>query len=397
MKINDLHDSVAREIRDLIDLEGGPPGPETVGAVLRNESLPKAAARILQLQDILNEVSRANHGPEVSIHMTRSTSMRTGVHRVGTAHAAVLVPIGLIARIQVMHRLLLSEWNREGQPQRFLVSIMDRPHDRWVPPRLKPLLSDLDEESDWWSALNQLDAATSFDAAFAPDVIELNALTLSLVMCHEIAHVLRHHHEVVRKVMSKEFLFEVGDGNGRRPATKPELHRAKENEADMIAAYLAVLILVRQAPSDRLQVGFLRLGYALTAMLALFHPRQLSLFDYLEGSEYPHPFVRYGAYMLDTESCATQAGVDDAYERGTDIGARKCFDALGWIETDIFTKGRFGGIGRGPDFDPTIHPLRATDTFRLTLFKEQEKQRALALRLGTLITQMYGELQLPQM
>ena len=51
-----------------------------------------------------------------------------------------------------------------------------------------------------------------------------------------------------------------------------------ENDADMIAAYLSVLTMVRQVGEDResLPRGFLRMAYATTSLLALMDQRRIS-------------------------------------------------------------------------------------------------------------------------
>ena len=163
---------------------------------------------------------------------------------------------------------------------------MDRPRARAVPSGLAPLLSDLQGEGDWWMALDALNASISLDAAFAPDVSELNHLSLSLLLSHEVAHVLRQHHTLRRRVRAGELTFEIGDGETRRPTTDAELCRAIEGDADLLAAYLVVVTLVRQVGSERsaLPRGFVRLAYALTALLALFDPQRLSLLEYGDGS-----------------------------------------------------------------------------------------------------------------
>jgi len=393
LDISDPDDPTAAAIRDLIDQDGGPLVPGAIGEVLRNDDFLHAVASLSFLEAELNRVSAANNGPPVTVHVTRSLSFGATVRMVGSGHAAILLPVGTIARMRVMHRLLLSNWNRPGHPPRVIASMMDRPVQRPVPSGLVPLLSDAQEEAEWWAALETLDAATSMDAAFEPDVRELNHLSLSLLMAHEFAHVLRHHPEVRQRVRTGTLSFEVDDKDKRRPGTDAELRRSMENDADMIAAFIVVAGMVRHVREGggQLPQAFLRLSYATTALIGLFEPRRLSIMEYGDGSEYPHPFLRYCAYNDDFGDCAEQVGVRDAYDGNGDFGALKCQEALSWIEKDILTDGRFGGPING---DPTIHVLRHSSAFMFGLARMQDRERALALRLETLITHEYGEFQL---
>ena len=394
MKRADVPEATARAIEDLVALDGGPLPPEPIGTTLPIDDLSPLVDRFEWLEGALNAVSSANGGPTVSGHLTRSPGMGATVRMVSDSHAAVLTSAGTLARMQVMHRLLLTNWKREGQPIGVIASVMDRPRKRPVPSGLAPLLSDLKGDGDWWQAIDALNATIALDRAFAPDVVELNNLSLSLLLCHEFAHVLRHHHELRRRVRAGELSFEVGDDAHRRPATAAELARAIEGDADLVAAYLVVVMLARQLRGnpDSLPRGFVRLAYALTALLALFDPDRLSVHEYGDASSYPHPLIRYAAYMDDMGDAAGQVKASQAFAANANFGAKKCLESLAWLESDILTEGRFGGVG--PDFEASIHVLRSSSAFTFSLARMQDEQRALTLRLGTLITSEFGELKL---
>jgi hypothetical protein len=391
--LSDPLDPAAKAIRDLIDLDGGPLVPSVLGASLRNMDFLHAVTSVSFLEEALNTVSAANSGPGVSVHLTRSLSVGGTVRMIDATHAAVLIPVGTLARMRVMHRLLLSNWNREGKPLSVMASVMDRPVTRAVPQGLVPLLSDAQDETAWWTALDALDAETTLDPRFNPDVSELDHLSLSLLIGHEFAHVLRHHPDIRTRVRAGELSFEVGNDKDRRPGTDVELRRAMEGDADMVSAYMAVATLVRQGRSAGFPLprGFVRLGYAVTALFGLFDPRRLSIMDYGTESQYAHPLIRYSNYMDDFGDCARQVNAADDYEGNADFGVLKCQIALSWLESDIMTEHRFGGPVDG---DPTIHALRHSETFLLRVARMQQEERALALRLGTLITSAYGEFQL---
>lgn len=392
--IADPRDPTARAVRELIDLEGGPLVPAALGQALRSDDFLHAMVSLNFLQETLNRRSADNGGPQVSVHLTRSPSMRTSMRRVAADHAAVLVPVGTLARLQVMHRLLLGYWTRQEPPPRFIASIMDRPFERAIPRALGPLLRDLDGaagELGWWQALDALNAQIALDAAFEPDVGELNHLALSLLLSHEFAHVARHHHDLRRRVRAGELAFVVGDGDDRRPATDAELRRAMENDADRVAAYLVVLTLVGQVRDqpESLPRGYLRLGYALTALLALFDPQRLSLMDFGKGSAYPHPLVRFDAYLADATECAAAIDQEAAFEAYSTQGSKRCLDALGLLEFEIYAQRRFCADDEKPE--PVIHALRGSESNLFTLARERAAEKALTLRLGTLIDDTYGE------
>ncbi len=391
--ISDPLDPAAKAIRDLIDLEGGPLAPGALGAALRNDDFLHAVMSVTFLQETLNAVSSANKGPSVTLHLTRSLGVGATVRMIDATHAAVLIPVGTLARMRVMHRLLLSNWNRPGKPPSVIASVMDRPVNRAAPKGLVPLLTDAQDDTEWWTALDALDAEISLDPAFAPDVSELGHLSLSLLIGHEFAHVLRHHPDIRQRVRAGDLPFEVGNDKDRRPGTDVELRRAMEGDADMVAAYMAVATMVGQGRKAGypLSRGFVRLGFAVTALFGLFDPRRLSIMDYGRESQYAHPLIRYSNYMDDFGDCAGQVGAADDYEHNADFGVLKCQTSLSWIEADIMLDQRFGGP---VDDDPTIHALRHSEAFLFTLARVQQEERALALRLGTLITEAYGEFQL---
>jgi hypothetical protein len=394
MDISDPHDPVARAIRDVIDMEGGPPVPQTLGAALINDDFLHALVSMNYLEERLAAASALNGGANVSVHFTRSTSMRPSVERVAPQHLAVIVPIGVLARLQVMHRLLLTNWEQEERPTMASASIMDRTSEVPIPSGLTPLLGNpkgVTGEREWWDALDALNAEIDLAQGYGPDVSELNHLALSLLLSHEFAHVARHHIELRDRVRAGELAFEVGHDAERRPGTDIELLRAMENDADMVAAYLTVQTLLIQATQARhdLPLGFTRFGYALTALMALFDPYRVGLSSYGKDGRYAHPLVRYFGYHYHSAECARQTGFGEEFEISSDHGARKCLTSLNTLEFLIFTERRFCAPGETPQ--PAIHALRGSRANVATVGQEQQNELALALRLGTLITENYGE------
>src|SRR5438552_1456332 len=88
---------------------------------------------------------------------------------------ALLVPLGMPARIKVLARLLLGYWGRE-RGARVIRSALDNiaGDPRSVPPMLQAVfLEDLPAEQ-FWSGLGQLDSSIGADAQpFEADVQEL--------------------------------------------------------------------------------------------------------------------------------------------------------------------------------------------------------------------------------
>jgi len=391
LNIADAHDPTAQAVRELIDLDGGPLALDALGGTLRNEDFLHTLVTLDFLQERLNKVSLRNGSGAVSVHVTRSPSMGASVRSITPEHAAALVPVGTIARVQVIHRLLLGYFNRDRQVPEILASMDDRPFERRLPRALVPLLRDLQVTSDWWETLDTLNASIELDASFGPDVSQLNHLALSVLLGHEFVHVCRRHTDVRRRVRVGELSFEVGDGEPR-PATDAELCRAMENDADRMAAYLAVWTLLRQTeatPNER-PLGFTRLAYAVTALLALFDPQKLSIMHFGTESAYPHPAIRHLLFLEHIAECATGVGVpareiDSWLKRGV----QKALDALAQLEFDIYSERRF--CEEGEQVDPVIHALRPSRINMLRLARSASTEDVLSARLNTLLTSTNGE------
>jgi len=391
MDISDQHDPTAQAVRDLIDLDGGPLVPDALGRTLRNAAFLQTLANLHYLDERLNKVSVRNGSGGVSVHITRSPTMGASVRQVSAEHAAVLVPVGTLARLHVTHRLLVGYWNRERQVPEMLGSLYDRPFERRLPLALVPLLRDLQGDGDWWEALDALDASIELNDSFATAVSELNHLSLSLLLSHEFAHVGRRHADLRRRVRSGELSFKAGDGQSR-PATDAELARAMEDDADRIGAYIAVWTLLRQTEShpDRRPTGFVRLGYALTALLALFDPEKLSVMHFGAESAYPHPTVRQALLLDHIAACATGLGIPAGQvDSWLNLGARKALAALDQLEYEVYAERRF--CKDGEQVDPVIHALRTSRLNMLRVARNASDEEAISLQLNELITATYGD------
>lgn len=109
MDITDPNDSLAKKIRDFINSDGGPLVPSAIGTSLPDEYLYSMLGSIEFFRKEFNEISHLNNGPNISLHITRSPGMTTTVRQVDPAHAAIFLPVGVLGRIQIAHKLLLSQ------------------------------------------------------------------------------------------------------------------------------------------------------------------------------------------------------------------------------------------------------------------------------------------------
>ena len=141
MKIDDPLDPTAKAVRAWIDEEGGPARAVGLPRLLRNEDFLHAMVSV-DLRQALNRSSADNGGPE-SVHITRSPGIEAA--RSGSSLrriVAVMVPAGTLARLQVMHRLLLGYWARGEASPTILASIRGRLFERHRRGAL-PLIDDL--------------------------------------------------------------------------------------------------------------------------------------------------------------------------------------------------------------------------------------------------------------
>jgi hypothetical protein len=340
-------------------------------------------------------LARQNGAGEVELVVTRSLSMRCAVRRLDDHRSLVLLPAGLLARVRVMNRLLLSYWD-EGLPSRELIgSLWDAKSGRLlVPKKLEPLLTESVAAGQWWRKLAELDAAIELNDVFAPDVQELNHVIVTHVAWHEFGHLLRRHFEISREI-------EAAVQATHLDAT--EVRRALECDADAVADYLSVYVLISQASGSQHDpgLGFLRLGYGLTALYALYDPDRRVIADYVGGG-YAHPQIRQQMSIENQGGAARTFDLDALYGENAAIGADRCISALTHLELDAI-EGRWGATNgayalhalRAPYqrarrfMQSGMEPAGLTSLVRLARrVREQRQQQQLLTRY---ISDLYGE------
>jgi hypothetical protein len=355
-------------------------------------------------EDRFNAIARANGSRSVSIHPSHSLGMSAWANDIGDAHMVIMVPVGALARAIVMHRLLLGYWHCENPTIDVLASIRNPPpvDQRVLPTELVPLLrEERCPPEQWWHDLDRLDALVVLpDARLEGDVGELGHLFLSLVLSHEFAHVVRHHAELWPM---------IDDGSlGRRlaasdepPPTKVDLERALEVDADIVSTSIVLntmLIQLQGHPRTDLQRGLLRLGYAITSLLALYDPHRLGLADYDRSdqpSSYLHPAARLQMLVSAAADAAARFGLADLFDAPFDAGTSSCFAALAGVETDILRGNRFTMPGPARSLT-VIHALRfGTDTDESVVAALATSARRTWLPVSDLIHETWGSFKLP--
>jgi hypothetical protein len=342
------------------------------GQCLRNQDTVHAVRALHHVQDVSDRLSARNSAPTASITFTASTGMTcytqpgpAGTHR-------VVVPLGAIARIRTMCRILLAYWDYgEQAPRAAPVASASRGDQREYPLSLWPLLFynvvHYDRPENWWAALDALDARFDLDSKFEPDVGELVHLASTHLVAHEVAHAIRRHHEVLAEEQ-RDTAATAGGGRMRR---------ALEIDADLFGLTVSVRTLIDNVRhhGGNLELGFFRLGYAITSLFSLYDPDRVSLSEFAGGS-YLHPFVRLDMAHRHTEACLAGYDVEPAALRDrlasilhgqVGAGAARCLSALNWLEASA-NQGSFDelyipGFGWATQKEPwrgfeAIHALR---------------------------------------
>lgn len=344
--------------------EGGAVTLDMVGRVLhcRHFADMLASTAFFELQ--LNRLAVANGAGSLSIHPTGSIGMATGISRISDRHTMILLPVGAMARAMIMHRLLLSYWDQPDPRINIVGSILDWPPvDRSIPTELIPLLRDSEDDEKWWDQLDRLDQLIALDEPrLEDDVAELNHLFLSMVLAHEAAHILRHHHDL-QPMIDDGRLPRRLTTPGDPPPTPAELYRAIEVDADVVSTSIVLSTMLGQLaghPKTDLGRGLMRLGYAMMAMYALYDPHRMALREYDSTSHYLHPTVRFQLVQSATADSAARFGVAEVFDEPFDYGCQRCFAALEGLELDIFAQRRFASTD-SERRKCVIHALRITD------------------------------------
>ncbi|MEO6731647.1 MAG: hypothetical protein ABIN01_10555 [Ferruginibacter sp.] len=339
-------------------IHGGLAVKEKLPAVIPTEEFESLQQTLIISETAFNYIlQKEENSPRyVKIFPVQSTSMACSVRKLDAVNALIVIPLGVIARIRVLARLLLKYWNAS-----YNIGILNSPLDNipensWViPEKLKPLLGSYlpGEEKKFWQDINELDKSIGLPEAYDNDVSELLHLALVHLASHEFAHFWQKHFELLKLGLTPKQLKKYD-------LTQLKIEKGVELHADNVAGQLSMDILLTQVmisyPSndyDAYSRGFLRLSYITTLIFSLYDPRRKYLLAY-DRNLYTHPLVRRHLIF--------QASDDRLKERGPELhnhwqanelhGWTKCMQALNDLNLDCL-KGDFGPV----DLSKNIFPI----------------------------------------
>jgi hypothetical protein len=228
----------------------------------------------------------------IALFLVHSISNVCTIHCHDSKNATVVVPLGLVARLRVLSKLLLRYWGKESR-----ILLNSSPLDKidencWkVPDKLRPLFCSYDSDDQFWRDLMALEDILELSNDFAPDVLELLHLALVHAIGHEVAHFWQRHFDLQALHLTDKDLARWG-------FSLKDLNKAIELHADAAAGQLSQSIFLSQAKiayggnaRDNCIRGFLRFGYAFSLLYSLYEPQRKYLYAY-DNDRYSHPFVR---------------------------------------------------------------------------------------------------------
>lgn len=371
-------------LEDAIAIAGGPAGPHTCFEALPPQDFDCVAENLqvfnLHLEQIAREAVARGAAPpfDWAIALTASSSLACTVRRLEERYA-ILVPIGAVARIRMMARLLLSYWHVENPP-RVIRSPVDAIEDgtESVPPLLRGLFVEDVDMTELRLGLLVLDRVIKLDPVFEPDVRELTHLAVTWLITHEFTHVLHGHFDVL-----------AAAGDERRD----RLLRGCELDADDGATAISLLVMDRAIRMARslgqeasMDTGLLRLGYAVTMLLGMFDVVRKHFPAYAHGA-YNHPLLRCELFFSAIDRAVQEpAEVKAKFLHSVTEGWKRCIHAYDMLTVEAMA-GRFGSLppGRHPA------PLHAM-LYGVLGGPTDTALRGLMAEAGTLLTEIRAQL-----
>jgi hypothetical protein len=359
-------------LEDAMNLYGGPLTLNDFPAIIP----PRAALSILGTLSLLIKNYEAlfpRYGFEGSIviALTNSPGFSCRVRVLDDGTYAILVPVGMPARVRSLARLLLRHWGQESKVM-LLRSLRDNifDQDKTIPPLLQPIMLIDPEYDNFWDQLADLEKAAALDARFEPDLLELVHLALLYLVSHEISHVLNGHFALNERAKNEDLGL-----------TPQEIRRGIELDADDNAAAVTMYIMhhdiaeARKAGRDEhYATGWLRLGYVVTLLFGMYDAQRKYLFAY-DTNEYNHPVVRCELFIQG--AVRSFDGPEDArqeLEETLSQGWKNCVFAFNDLNLDAM-QGLFGKLPEGADLAP-LHALiyAQTDTMAIGRLLEDSNE-----------------------
>ena len=331
---------------------------------------------ITTLQDLADGY-RAGAGSEpVSIVLTRSPSLALRTRPVDDGSIVVLVPIGLIVRIRVLATLLLG-YPDDGFKIKVAASLLDdAPDGGWeIATRLGPVFGEYLDDGDHWQRLAGLIGAQARDADLDAALVNTTWASVTLVVLHELAHVMRGHLDALRR-------FDAGQLGPAVTLEHSQFRRGLELDADVSGAEL-FMSLLQVTEGERLTEPeyrsgvFFWTGFASTLLFGMYDTRRKTLGLYGNGL-YPHPLIRHQIWGMASDRIVSQIMPEwfSDWQQAVRQGWTRCVEAFWSLDVDVF---------RGKFSDPPQQGFRCAPVTALHYsmfdapFNEEQIQREIRL------------------
>lgn len=321
---------------EAVAISGGQAGDELMAERLTGETteaLRGALAGVSSItQSMLDQVPQPN---QVRLVVTRSTSPQVRFRRLDPGDSLVLVPLGLLGRVQALARRLLWHLEQDVPDVAVVGSALDERDGPWEPaPGLVPVFGEDgdQDEDDYWEALGRFDLRTPPDEDREVLVTNFVVFGFICLVAHELTHVVVRHDDVLRLARAKDPRIPE-----RLDITR--LRRGMEIQADVIAGenFTRFLLLdpavaeyYRHDPAIAVYVA----SFVQTMLFGMYDVHRKTIYEYDEGI-YPHPLIRYEFAADAMESAVTAVRpelLEEARQNAYDgwLHCVMAFNALEW-------------------------------------------------------------------
>jgi hypothetical protein len=333
---------------EIIIESGGSVIQTSCPAVIPQALLSMVNVWIPTIQEFFNKIQIDD---EVVIALVNSPGFCCRVRCLKQNKYVILVPLGMIARIRVLSRLLMRYWKKESRTQ-IINSPLDNIswHKEGIPKLLKPIFLDDTDFDSYWDEIYELDKTIDIDQQFDGRVNELVFLSLVYLTSHEFTHILHGHFDLLDRLQREN--FEI---------SKEEIQRGLELDADDGATAVSMefllsmeeLVLIwRQEEPNYLNIFWL--SYAVTMLLGVFDAHNKYLGSYDKGS-YNHPLIRRELFSISMLKCIDASESIKEHIKFLEFdGWQKCFFAFNDLTLDAMN-GMFGKVSE--DYQAPLHTL----------------------------------------
>lgn len=350
------------KLDELVTLVGGPVAEAALPAPVTVDEHRLFTSMLRNLQSLAGPIAEATDSAPVVLTQSRSPSLVCRVRLLDDNSAAIVVPLGVLARTRTFARILLHALHEgESEPVISLANsaMDDISEEDWeIAPALVPLFGEIRDETDHWDQLAELDAGLSREGVEDDTLEGITMACVYYLVWHEVAHVLRGHFDLIKKEARIDL----------QPAPRDEtaIRRALEIDADSAASELylfSTVVQLEQYDREAIDGVFFFAGYGLALLFGLYDVRRKALGLYSE-TFYPHPLVRLRLFdgfvraWLNEHRPALLAMWDARQSDGWNL----CIQSLRRLDIQVL----LGAFGRSDD--GTVHRSVPATSLNYTVF-----------------------------